>query len=281
MTASAARERAAAFRALHAGSRILVLPGVWDVASARIFVREGFEAIGISSSAVAWSRGRALAQDAPWSEYLDACRAIARAVDVPVSFDIEGGFGSTPEAICEHVRQAIEAGACGINLEDGVVEGGLRESKLIEEAIRGIRELCAKLDHPLFVNARTDVYLGGIADESRQLHEAIRRGQAFAAAGADGCFVPGIIEAAAIRSVVQEIGVPMNVYAVPGVPSADELAKLGVCRVSLGCGPLQLVLGRTRDLARRLRAKGGWSSFTDGWLEYDEAMAVCAGDPVP
>jgi 2-methylisocitrate lyase-like PEP mutase family enzyme len=268
---------AATFRGLHDGPEILVLPGVWDVASARLFAAEGFGALGTTSAGVAWSLGHATGQDVPWPHFLERCSRVARAVDVPVSFDIEAGFADTAEGVCENVREAIEAGACGINLEDGVEGGRLREPELVVDAIRAIRGLCAKLGFPLFVNARTDVYLGGIAEEARRLPEAIRRGRLYAQAGADGFFVPGLAEVDAIRSVVAEVPLPLNVYALRGVPAAEGLGELGVRRVSVGCGPLQAVLARTRAIARALRHDGDWSSFTHDWLDYGEAVELCSG----
>ncbi len=273
------RNRVEAFRGLHEADGILVLPGVWDVASARVFADAGFPALGTTSSGVAWTLGHASGQEAGWPAFLETSRRVAAAVPVPVSFDVESGFADSPEGVVENVHQAIEAGACGINLEDGLVEGGLRELSPVIEALHGIHELCDRLDHPLFVNARTDVYLGGIPDEARQLDETIRRGRAFAEAGADGFFAPGIAATDAIRSVVAEVPLPLNVYAIPGLPTATELGKLGVRRVSMGCGPLQSVLAHTRGMARALRRDGDWASFTGDWLEYPDALALCGSRP--
>lgn len=267
--------RSVAFRELHDG-QILVLPGVWDVASARVFAAEGFPALGTTSAGIAWTLGQAVGQDAPWPLFLNACRQIASAVAVPVSFDVEAGFGDSAELIRDHVQQAIEAGACGINLEDGLVAGKLRDPRLLEEAIQAIREMCVHIGCSLFLNARTDVYLGGVTDESKQLGEAVRRGRLYAEAGADGFFVPGIVQTDAIESVVSEVPVPLNVYALPGLPAAARLQQLGVRRVSVGCGPLQSVLARTRAIARDLRSSADWGSFTDDWLDYDVSVALCS-----
>lgn len=271
------RTRAAAFRALHTPSDMLVLPGVWNVASARIFATEGFPALGTTSSGMAWSMGFACGQDLTWPAFLDACRSIARSVDVPVSFDVEAGFGDTAATVCSRVRQTIEAGACGINLEDGMVDGRLHPPDLLIDALRAIREACADLDYPLFVNARTDVYLGGLTNASEQLAETIRRGRRYAEAGADGFFVPGLVEPAAIASVVREVPLPLNVYALPGLPNTDRLRAMGVRRVSVGCGPLQALLSQARAVARALRDDGDWTSFTHDWLTPDEAVTLCTG----
>ena len=268
---------AATFRRLHDGPEILVLPGVWDIPSARVFADAGFAALGTTSSGIAWTAGQAAGQDAPWPVFLDACRRIARSVDLPVSFDVESGFGETPDAVGANVREAVEAGAGGINLEDGIADGTLREAEPVEEAIRAIRRTCDETRSDLFVNARTDVYLGGLTESALQLRETIRRGQRYAEAGADGFFVPGILRADDIRSVVREVPLPLNVYALPDLPGAAELAELGVRRVSLGCGPLQAVLARTRDVAEAVRRDAAWDSFTDDWMSYDDAIRLCTG----
>jgi len=264
-----------AFHELHRQSQILVLPGVWDVASARVFAARGFEALGTTSSGIAWSLGHAAGQDVEWPVFLDVCRRIARAVEIPVSFDLESGFGDSPEVVADHVREAIEAGACGINIEDGFRDGVFADASFHADKIRVIRALCTALDYPLYVNARTDVYLGGLADESRQLAEAISRTQQYIEAGADGVFVPGMLDAAAISTLVKEVPGPVNIYALPGLTSAGQLGEMGVRRVSLGCGPQQSILAGIDEIATAVRLSGEWSSFTDSWMQYPQAVAVC------
>ena len=277
MSDNLAQQRAETFHRLHSGPEVLVLPGVWDVASARVFAVEGFSAIGTTSSGVAWTLGYGAGQEAEWSAFLEGCRRIAQAVDVPVTFDLEAGFGTRADVVAQRVQEAIEAGACGINLEDGLKDGALVDTSVLEEKVHAIRERCAKLEYPLYVNARTDVYLGGVQDVSQQLAEAVARGQRYAAAGADGFFVPGVTEPGAIATIVKEVPLPLNVYALPGVPAAEELQSLGVRRVSLGCGPLQAVLAQTRDIARHVKQDGDWRSFSDHWLSHADAASVCSG----
>jgi 2-methylisocitrate lyase-like PEP mutase family enzyme len=274
MTHSSARDRLRAFRELHEGPQILVLPGVWDVVSARVFAAAGFPALGTTSAGVAWSLGRATGEDAPWPLFLDVCRRIAAAVRVPVSFDLESGFGTRPEIVRERVQEAIEAGACGVNLEDGFIDRSFADAGALEEKIAAVRELCRELEIPLFVNARTDVYLGGIGDETKRLDETLRRALRYAQAGADGIFVPGLAEVEAIRILAREIPRPLNIYAGAGVPSAARLAELGARRVSMGCGPLQALLARACTIAEATRRDGEWTSFTEGALEYAEAAAL-------
>ncbi len=267
-------DHAKSFRALHERNEILVLPGVWDALSARVFAAEGFPAIGTTSSGMAWSMGRTSGQELPWPTFLDACQRVAQSVSIPVSFDIEAGFGTSAEEICANVRNAIEVGACGINLEDGVNEGILQPEGLTVGTIKGIRKMCNEISYPLFINARTDVYLGGMPEGSNRLAETIRRGQLFAEAGADGLFAPGILDSREIQTVVNEVPLPLNVYALPGLPSAGELQDIGVRRVSVGCGPLQSVLTRMRTIAGALKADGDWKGFTNDWVSPNEAASL-------
>jgi len=256
------------FRRLHQGPEVLVLPGVWDIVSARLFAAEGFPALGTTSAGVCWSVGRGNG----WRAFLEASGRIARAVDVPVSFDIENGFDHRPDVVREHVRGVIEAGACGINLEDGFIDGALADAAIMEDKIRGIRDLCEEMNYPLFVNARTDVFLGGPAD----LGEAVRRGRLYAEVGADSIFVPGLVDATAIQTFVKEVPAPVNIYALPMVPPVTRLAALGVRRLSVGCGPMQSLLAHAQRIARALRDEGNYASFVDDWMPYEEAEAICA-----
>ena len=259
------------FRRLHEGNEVLVLPGVWDVVSARLFAAEGYPALGTTSTGIYWSAGRA----GGWDRFLEASGRISETVEIPVSFDIENGFDEKPEVVRERVRQVIDAGACGINLEDGVVDGVLADIAIIEDKLRAIADLCEEIGFPLFVNARTDVYLGGPAE----LGEAVRRCQHFAELGADCVFVPGLVDAAAIGALVKEVPVPVNIYAIPGVPSVAQLADLGVARLSVGCGPMQALLAQARGIARSLRDNGDYESFVADWMPFEELEALCHESP--
>lgn len=273
MSQSELRARAESFRRLHEMRELVVLPGVWDLASARIFAAEGYPALGTSSTGICWSVGRS----GGWPVFLEASARIVRAVSVPVSLDIEAGFADEPAELRQHVQGVIEVGACGINLEDGLVEGVLADAAVLESKIQAVRELAHELEHPLFINARTDVYLGGPND----LAETVRRGRLYAAAGADGFFAPGVTDAALIATLVKEVPLPLNIYAGPGVPAVAQLAELGVRRLSVGCGPMQALLAQTQGIARSLRKGGRYGSFVDNWMPYADAEALCSDSEVP
>lgn len=273
----AKHERAHHFQRLHQTDDLLILPGVWDVTSARAMAAAGFPAIGTTSSGVAWTLGCPSAEQAGIEDYLAVCRRVAADVDVPVTFDLESGFDRSPEAVVRHVQQAIDGGAVGINLEDGLRDGALTAPEETAQKIEAIRRRCDEIDFPLFINARTDVYLGGITDESKQLEEAVARAKCYEAAGASGFFAPGIVKPEEIRRLASALTIPLNVYAVPGLSTAAELAALGVRRVSLGCGPLQFALAQLARMARGIRDDGDWSHMTDTWLEVSDARTLAAG----
>jgi 2-methylisocitrate lyase-like PEP mutase family enzyme len=177
----------------------------------------------------------------------------------------------------------IDAGAIGVNLEDGRTGGTLTRAEVHVERIRTFRDVAAAAGLPLFINARTDVYFLPSDDPRAQVAEVIRRAALYVAAGADGLFIPGIMDGGAIAEVTRAVSCPVNVYAFSGVPSAAELQALGVARVSVGCGPMQATLGLVRRIAEELRDGGTWRLMSDGAPSAREvnAMMAAAVDPDP
>lgn len=270
MKASQCR-KAERFRELHRGPGILVLGNAWDAASARILELAGAPAIGTTSAGVAWSLGFPDGQRLSRDLLLEAVGRIVAAVEVPVTADIEAGYGVTATEVSETVRRIIGAGAVGVNLEDGIDPTSARlvpEGVLVEK-IAAIRNVARTEGVPLFVNARTDVYFLPGEAEAR-LAEAVRRGRAYVGAGADGFFAPGIADPAEIERLAREIAAPLNVYAFAGVPPAKVLERLGVRRVSVGCGPMQATLGLLRRIAGELFTAGTYPAFTEGALSVGE-----------
>ena len=262
---------ASAFRAMHSGNDILLLPNAWDVASARILEEAGFAAIATTSAGIAFSLGYPDGQKISSQEMLAAVARIARSVRVPVTADVEAGYGKTPEDAARTARAVIEAGAVGLNLEDAARDSGtpLVELLLQLEKIRAVREVSASLKVPLVLNARTDVYLLQVGDPATRYAEAIRRLRAFRDAGADCLFLPGVRDAATIGRLVSDLQCPVNILAGPGSPSLPELRKLGVARVSLGSGPMRATLGLLRRLAEELKKAGTYTAMV-GAPPHDE-----------
>ncbi len=263
VAAGSLRDKAEAFRALHVAGEPLLLPNVWDVASARIIEASGFPAIATTSAGIAFSLGYPDGQKITRQEMLLAVARIASAVQVPVTADVESGYGSRPEDAADTARSVIEAGAVGMNLEDatGDPAGPLAELPQQLEKIRAVRETARKLKVPLVLNARTDVYLLQVGDPAKRYEESVRRLAAYRDAGADCVFLPGLRDAATIGRLVADLRCPLNILAVPGSPSVPELRSLGVARVSLGSGPMRATLGLLRRLAEELKGRGTYAAM--------------------
>jgi 2-methylisocitrate lyase-like PEP mutase family enzyme len=265
------KHKAEVFRALHHGPNILVLPNAWDVASARILENSGFSAIATTSGGIAFSLGYPDKQKIPRSEALAAVARIARSVKVPVSADVESGYGDHPEDAADTAQGVIECGAIGLNLEDANHE---EERRLVDfslqlEKIRAVREVATKSGVPLVLNARTDVYLEQIGTPETRYDEAIRRLNAYRDAGADCVFAPGVVDIPTISRLTKDLKCPLNILASPVTPSTQELKALGVARVSIGSGAMRASLGNLRRFAEELKTTGTYKSL-DGAVPYAE-----------
>ncbi len=271
------RERAGRLRALHQGPDILVLPNAWDVASARIFERAGFPAIATTSAGIANALGYPDGQHISRSEMLEVVARIAHAVNVPVTADMEAGYGPSARAAAEMARGVISAGAVGLNLEDTRSDGRtLVDPALAVDKIRAIRRQADEEGVPLVINARTDVFLAAIGDEATRLERTVERANAYRDAGADCLFVPGVRDAETIGRLAKAIRGPLNILAVSGTPPAAELQRLGVARVSVGSGPMRATLGLVDRIAKELRERGTYTLITEGQLSYAEVNQMLA-----
>jgi 2-methylisocitrate lyase-like PEP mutase family enzyme len=261
------------FLELHQGSKILVLPNAWDAASARIFEDAGFAAIGTSSAGAAFSLGYPDGQKISREEMLGVIRRIAGAVEVPVTADMEAGFGATPDEVAGTVQAVIAAGAVGMNLEDGVEEkpGYLADLALQKEIIRAVLETAESAGVPFVLNARTDIFLNGIGPAETRLARAIERLNAYREAGAPCLFAPGVKDRETIAQLVRGVRGPLNILATVGTPPIAELQQLGVARVSVGSGPMRATLGFLGRVARELRDLGVFTMMTEGTPTYAEA----------
>jgi 2-methylisocitrate lyase-like PEP mutase family enzyme len=262
MVSQAQRDKAEAFRRMHDRSGILVLPNAWDAASARIFEDAGFRAIATTSAGVSYTAGYPDGEAIPREDMITILRWIARSVAVPVSADIESGFAHSSREVAETVRRVIEAGAVGINLEDSI-HGGERQLydlPVAVERIRATRGAAEAAGVPIVINARTDVYLLA-GDKSSRLEHAVRRLNAYRAAGADCLYPIGYLDQETIAALVKAIDGPINVVGVPGIPSAAELHRLGVARVSTASGPARVAMGATQKLAAELARDGKFDIF--------------------
>jgi 2-methylisocitrate lyase-like PEP mutase family enzyme len=258
------KQQAETLHRLHAGNKPLILVNAWDAASARVLEQEGASVIATTSAGIAWSLGYPDGERLPRGELIAACERICRVVRVPVSVDIERGFGRDADEVCALMHALIGLGVVGVNIEDGVAPATRRllPPQSTCERIGALRALAQKMDVRLFINARTDAYFAAREDEVQPFDEALRHARLFAAAGADGIFVPGMHELEEIARFTRAVGLPVNVYAgYPGVPEIDALAAAGVRRVSLGCGPLQSALGLVARIASEAFSLGRYDSM--------------------
>lgn len=263
-------EKANRLLELHQGPRILALANVWDVVSACIVEQAGFKAIATSSAAVANSLGYADGQHISRDEMLAVVKRIAANVSVPVSADLEAGYGEGPDEMAATARALIEAGAVGLNLEDGIKEASLVPIEQHAAKVRRIRETGQALGVHVVINARTDVFLAQIGDAASRFEHAVRRAEAYRDAGADSLFVPGVYDAETIGKLAHAIKGPLNVLAGPSTPPLAELERLGVRRVSFGSWPARAALGFFSRFAHELIEKGTFTTLDNWALSYAE-----------
>ena len=276
------KKKAEAFRAMHTGTGAVLLPNVWDVASARIIDEAGFPAIATTSAGIAFAQGFPDGQKIPAEQMITSIGQIVAAVRVPVTADVEAGYGQRPEDAARTARNVVDAGAVGMNFEDATGDGDhpLTELTLQLERIHAIREAAKNSSVPLVLNARTDVYLLQIGDPATRYDEAVRRLTAFRDSGADCVFVPGIRDAETIGRLVTDLKCPVNILGVPGSPSVPELVKLGVKRISLGSGPMRASLRFLRRLAEEVKTSGTYK-LMEGAPSHAEMNKLMSGKRIP
>ncbi|MEO6912523.1 MAG: isocitrate lyase/phosphoenolpyruvate mutase family protein [Candidatus Baltobacteraceae bacterium] len=255
-------EKAARLRALHHADEPLVFVNAWDPITARILETMNFPAIATTSAAIANVHGFRDGEGMSRAAMLEAVGAITAAVSVPVSADLEGGYGPTVEDAIATAYGAIDVGAAGLNFEDAN-QDGLLPIDLQSKRIRAIRDAGAQRGVELVINARTDVFLRSIGAPEARLALSIERAAAYIEAGADAIFVPGVADAAAIEQLASAIGAPLNILAGAGTPSISELKALGVRRVSCGGAPHGHVMATFQKAAAEVRDLGTFSFISD------------------
>ncbi|MEU8215039.1 isocitrate lyase/phosphoenolpyruvate mutase family protein [Micromonospora taraxaci] len=263
--------KAELFRSLHTPGSPVVLVNAWDAASARIVAAAGARAVATTSAGVAWSLGASdgdvLGRDAA----VGLVGRITAAVSLPVTADIESGYGTTPAEVGATTSAVLAAGAVGVNVEDSLRgDGGpLRDVSDQCARIGAVRGAADAAGLPLYVNARIDTFLTGAGD----LDETIARAGAYLAAGADGIFVPGVVDPVTVRALVEAVPAPLNVLAGPGAPSVGELAGLGVARVSLGSSVAEAAYTVARRAADEALGAGTYGALANA-LDYGTLNAL-------
>lgn len=261
-------DSATRFHALHVPGTPLALANAWDGASARIVASTGAPAVATTSAGVAWGLGVADGGHLDRERAVALIRRVVDTVKVPVTADVEDGFGGDADEVGETVAQVIAAGAVGINIEDGP-----RDPAELAARIAAGRRAADKAGIPLFINARIDVFLFQLGAEEGRLDETLARAERYLAAGASGIFVPGLAAVETISALVKGVDAPLNVMVGPGAPSVGELAALGVARVSLGAAVAEAAYGLVRRAAEEL-AKSGTYTAVEGGIPYPELNAL-------
>ena len=268
-------EKAEAFRRLHDRREVLVLPNAWDVPSARVFEDEGFPAVATSSAGMLVSLGYPDGEEIPHGEFNAAVERISRVLSVPLSVDVIGGFGDTPEGVVSSVRAVIKTGAVGINIEDFVHS----TKKLLpvekqKARLRALIRLRESLKVPFVINARTDALRYASGDNDAKMGEAIVRAEAYRDLGVDCIYPMGLTDRASISRFVRALDFPTNVMVRRGLPPVPELKRLGVARVSFGPSASYAAMGLLKRASREAREKGTFDSLIEGAITFDELNSL-------
>lgn len=269
------------FHDLHHGPAPLVLPNAWDALSARLIQQAGAAAIATTSAGVAWSLGYRDEQGAPAARMLTAAARITAVVDVPVTVDVEAGYGIDPDAVARTVEAILDLGAVGINLEDGPGQNGqlLLDLDRQAERIAAARAAADARGVRLYINARTDVYLRQVGNPADRREHVAHRAQGYRYAGADGLFVPGLLDLDAIAWLAERVGMPLNVMAGPGAPTVAELHAAGAARISIGAWLITATAELITEVARTVLASGGFERLAPAMQCGDLNQLFDLGSP--
>lgn len=265
------------FFQLHKRSSTFVLPNAWDVISAKVFEESGYEAIGTTSAGIAASLGYQDGQNLPLHKLIETIEAIVRSINIPVSADIEAGYGSTVEEVVETVKKVLTAGAIGVNLEDatGNPKDPIFECTLQMEKIAAIRQFAESQEGAqLFINARTDLYWLDIGDTETRFHQAVTRAKAYQEAGADCIFIPGLNHIGDIQRFRNEISCPINLLASSKMPSLTDLSKVGIERISCGSGPFRATVNLLRAISDEIINEQTFYHMTKDEIPYIDITAL-------
>jgi 2-methylisocitrate lyase-like PEP mutase family enzyme len=279
VTGQTQKATAEKLRALHAAG-LLILPNAWDAGSAAVIALAGAQAIATTSGGIAWSLGRRDGQRMTRAEMAERIREIVAAVAIPVTADIEGGYGPGPEDVALTVEAVIAAGAVGVNIEDSRAPGGPLFDRAEQAArIHAARAASALAGLPgLFINARTDVFLYRTGVSEGRLDDVLARSRAYAQAGADSLFVPGLTDLQVITELAESSPLPVNVMAGSGAPLVAELAAAGVRRVSVGTAIAQAAYTLARRAATELLTTGSYAEL-EAALDFGTINSLFAGVP--
>jgi len=266
------KQLAKKFQEMHRSNKIIVLPNAWDAGGAVIFEQEGFECIGTTSAGISYSLGLSDGEVISIDDVLDTTKKIQKRITIPLSVDIERGYGKTHEETLQNIKTIIKEGVVGINIEDGISSNNelipLEEQCKLLEAITQLRK---QMDIDFVINARTDAFWLGIgSSKEEQLSLSIKRCNRYLKAGADCVFVPGGLSKEDIEILIKHIKGPLNIIATPSSPSIAELESMGVARVSMGSGPVRACLATLKNIANEVKKEGTFKNIYKTTIAYDK-----------
>jgi 2-methylisocitrate lyase-like PEP mutase family enzyme len=280
MVSSIQKEKAELFLKFHEDKEMLVLLNSWDNGSSKLIEACGYKAIATTSMGIAASLGYPDCQVIQLSEMIEVITGIVKAVQVPVTVDIEAGYGNNLNEIIDSVKKIIATGIVGINIEDSIeLNPTLIDEMEFCERISAIRALSDSLGFHLVINARTDSFYTSTDSLKKKLSESIKRGNKYREAGADCIFVQPVWEKETIATLVKEINAPINILANPAIggglpPSAQELQDLGVARLSLGSSVMKATLALIKKVANEISENGTYHILSDALQPVNEAATA-------
>jgi len=250
------QEKAALFKSLHGADKLLVLPNCWDAISAKVLQGAGAGAIATASASISWARGVPDGEGLDQDAMIDAVRLVCDSVDVPVSADMEKGYGDTPEDVGESIAAVIAAGVVGVNIEDSIAGRKQRDIDDMQARLAAVRQAGDKAGVDIYINARADGYLLGLHGKE-VFDDTVARGKAWLEAGADCVFVPGVADLEIIEKLVVAMGGPVSVIVMDEkTPSVAQLLAAGVARISTGPRPMQVAMGSLVNMVSSIEKNG-------------------------
>jgi 2-methylisocitrate lyase-like PEP mutase family enzyme len=276
MVSSIQKEKAELFLKFHQDEEILVLLNSWDTGSSKLVEACGYKAVATTSMGIAASLGRPDCQVIQLSEMIEVITGIVNGVKVPVTVDIEAGYGNNINEIVDSVKRIIATGIVGINIEDSIEMNPILIDEMeFCERISAIRALSDSLGFHLVINARTDSFYTSTGSAREKLTESIKRGNKYREAGADCIFVQPVWQKETIATLVKEINAPVNILSNPGIgaglpPTVRELQDLGVARLSLGSSLMKATLALIKKVADELSEKGTYNNLMNSMTPLTE-----------
>ncbi|WP_314066389.1 isocitrate lyase/phosphoenolpyruvate mutase family protein [uncultured Vagococcus sp.] len=262
-------QRAQQFIDLHHQS-LFVLPNIWNGGSAKVFEKNGFPALATTSAGIAYALGYDDGEELPFDSLLWVVKQITSRIELPLSVDFERGYNESPKEVKDNARQLLQAGAVGLNIEDGLANRTIDPPHLIKEKLQAIHSLKSELNINFVINARTDIYWHNLEDDQKKLKIAIERGNQFAEWGADCVFIPGQLSYDTIATLVKEIPLPLNVILSDTSDDYQRLNEIGVKRLSTGSSIARQVLTNLIKLANKTQSNQ-FDSLLHHNLSYKEA----------